>query len=181
MTDAERSGQDDDRPAGGLPAALDRTSRFVDRLLLAVACVFLAVMAVHITGDVVLRLFDIAVVGTLETVSHYHMVFAVLLPLAFVERTHENIRVDVLAQLMPPPVQLALYVLACLVGLGFFGALAWQGFTDAVRATERAETIMSNFLFYIWPARWALPIAFGACFLATLNNLVIALVKRRAL
>lgn len=161
---------------------LDRLSRIIDRTLLAIGCVFLVLMMLHIAVDVLVRaLFNSAIIGTLETVSYYYMVLAVLLPLAFVERTGENIRVDVLVQRASPPVQLAFYVVACLVGLGFFGALAWQGALDAWQSTLRQETIMSNFLFYIWPSRWALPIAFGAVWIATLNNLVQALARRQAL
>jgi TRAP-type C4-dicarboxylate transport system permease small subunit len=162
--------------------ALDRFSRAVDRTLLAVACVFLVVMMLHITADVLARgVFNSTVIGTLETVSYYHMVIAVFLPLAFVERTGENIRVDLLVQRFPRPVQLGFYVLACLIGLAFFGALTWQSAIDAWRSTMRQETIMSNFLFYIWPSRWALPIGFGACFLATFNNLLQALARREPL
>lgn len=162
--------------------ALDRLSRLVDRGLLAVACVFLLAMMVHITADVVARAaFNSAVIGTLETVSYYHMVIAVFLPLAFVERAGENIRVDLIVNALPAQLRLALYVMACLIGLAFFGALAWQTGIDAWRSTARQETIMSNFLFYIWPSRWALPIGFGAAFLATLNNLVQAIARRKAL
>lgn len=162
--------------------ALDRFSRAVDRTLLAVACVFLVVMMLHITADVLARgLFNSAVIGTLETVAYYHMVIAVFLPLAFVERTGENIRVDLLVQRFPRRVQLGFYVLACLIGLAFFGALTWQSAIDAWRSTMRQETIMSNFLFYIWPSRWALPIGFGACCLATFNNLLQALARREPL
>jgi TRAP-type C4-dicarboxylate transport system permease small subunit len=161
---------------------LDRTSRLIDQALLAIGCVFLFVMMLHITVDVLARaLFNFGIIGTLETVSYYHMVLAVLLPLAFVERTGENIRVDVLVQQAPVRLQLAFYVVACLVGLAFFGALTWQGALDAWQSTVREETIMSNFLFYIWPSRWALPIAFGATWLATLNNLVQALARRQPL
>ncbi|MBJ3778808.1 TRAP transporter small permease [Acuticoccus mangrovi] len=158
-----------------------RFSMWVDRVLLAVACIALVAMTLHITADVIARAFHQQVVGTLETVSYYHMVVAVLLPLAFVERNHENIRVDVLVQLLPGPVQLGFYVLACVIGFAFFGALAWQSGLDAYKSTVRAETIMSNFLFYIWPARWALPLAFGATCLATLANLMKAVGERRAL
>ena len=161
---------------------LDRISRTVDRILLAVGCLFLVAMMVHITADVLARsVFNSAVIGTLETVSYYHMVLAVFLPLAFVERTGENIRVDLFVKLMPNAAQLALYVLACLIGLAFFGALCWQSGIDAWRSTMRQETIMSNFLFYIWPSRWALPIGFGAAFLAILNNLVQVLARRQPL
>lgn len=161
---------------------LDRTVTAIDRALLTVGCVFLFVMMVHITVDVFLRsLFDVAVIGTLETVSYYHMIIAVFLPLAYVESTGSNILVDLFVHRMPRPVQLALYVMACLIGLGLFGALTYQSCLDAVRSTTRQETVMSNFLFYIWPARWALPIGFGAVFLAILRNMCKAIARRRPL
>lgn len=160
---------------------IDRLSVVVDRVLLAIGCTFLAVMILHITVDVLLRfLFNAAVVGTLETVSYYYIVFAVFLPLAYVERCGEHIRVDLFVQKMPPRAQLALYLLACLIGLGFFGALAYQSLLDALRSTARQETIMSNFLFYIWPSRWALPLGFAATCLAIVNGMLKALVRRQA-
>ncbi len=161
---------------------VDRINTVVERTLLVLGCLFLAAMMLHITVDVLLRyFFNASVVGTLETVSYYHMVLAVLLPLAYVESRGEHIRVDLIAQMLPNGVQLALYVLACLIGLAFFGALTYQGFLDALRATQRLETIMSNFLFYIWPSRWALPLGFGALCLAILNNLLKALTRRQPL
>lgn len=160
---------------------IDRLSVALDRALLVIGCSFLAVMVLHITVDVLLRaLFNAAVVGTLEAVSYYHIVFAVFLPLAYVERRGEHIRVDLFVQKMPLKVQLALYLFACLIGFAFFGALTYQSFIDALRSTERQETIMSNFLFYIWPSRWALPLGFGAACLAIVNAALKALLRRQA-
>lgn len=165
-----------------MPGPIARLSHLVDRALLAVGCAFLALMMLHITLDVVLRLlFSTGVVGTLETVSYYYMIIAVFLPLAHVERVGEHIRVDLFAQMLPARLQLGLYLLACLLGLAFFGMLAYQGLLDALRSTERQETIMSNFLFYIWPSRWALPLGFAAICLAIVANFLKALQQRRPL
>jgi len=161
---------------------IDRAATAVDRALLVVGCVFLTAMMLHITTDVVLRfLFNTAVIGTLETVSYYHIVIAVFLPLAYVERRGAHIRVDLFAQFLPRAAQVALYVLACAIGLAFFGALAYQSLLDAWHSTQRQETVMSNFLFYIWPARWALPIGFAAICLTLVRNLLQALVRRQPL
>ena len=161
---------------------LERVTISIDRVLLTIGCLFLAAMIVHITADVLLRaLFSASIIGTLETVSYYHMVIAVFLPLAYVERNNENIRVDLFVQMMPGGIQLALYVFACVIGLVFFGALAYQSFLDAYQSTVRKETIMSNFLFYIWPSRWALPLGFAGVCLAIINNLFKALAHREAL
>lgn len=165
-----------------MTGAITRLSRLVDGALLAVGCAFLALMMLHVTLDVSLRyLFNAPVIGTLETVSYYYMIIAVFLPLAYIERQGEHIRVDLFVQFLPRWLQLALYLLACLLGLIFFGLLTYQSFLDALRSTERLETIMSNFLFYIWPSRWALPLGFGAICLSLVANLLTALQRRRPL
>ncbi|MFX0542803.1 TRAP transporter small permease [Roseovarius sp. S4756] len=156
--------------------------RYINLALLALGCVFLLLMMAHITVDVIVRYgFNGSMVGTLETVSFYYIVLAVFLPLGYVELKSEHIRVDLFAQMMPNWAQLALYVLACVAGLIFFGMLAWQSSLDAIRSTQRLETIMSNFLFYIWPSRWALPIGFIGMCLAILSNLLRAIQRRQAL
>lgn len=146
------------------------------------ACVVMGLMMAHITLDVGVRYFvNGQIVGTLEWVSFYYMVALVFLAFGYVELKNENIRVDLFAQMMPKSVQLGLYIFACLLGLIFFGMLFWQSLVDAIKATGRAEEAMSNFRFYIWPARWALPIGFAGALLAVLSNLLKALTQRQAL
>lgn len=158
-----------------------RSVRGLNLLLLVLSGIFIVAMMIHITLDVGLRNFGVAVQGTLEIVSFYYMVLLVMLPMGYVELKNEHIRVDLFAQMMPGAAQLALYVMACLLGMLFFGMLAWQTLLDALKATRSGEEAMANFTFYIWPARWALPIGFGALFLASLSNLLRALHERRAL
>jgi len=160
---------------------MDRVSGVVGKLSLALGATFLVLMAVHITVDVVLRLvLGGAFPGTLEVVSFYYMVYAVFLPLAFVERRGEHIEVDVFFNLMPAAIQRWLYGLSCVLGLAYFGALSWQSLLDAVAATASRETAMANFTFYIWPARWALVVGFMAACLALLANLCKAAAGSRA-
>lgn len=169
--------------SGETPATpIEKAITGVNILLAAVGCLFLLSMMLHITLDVIVRFgFDGSMVGTLEAVSFYYIVIAVFLPLGYVELKHEHIRVDLFVQTMPGWAQFALYLLACVLGLIFFGMLAWQSGIDAIRSTARAETIMSNFLFYIWPSRWALPIGFVGMCLAILANLLRAIQRRQAL
>lgn len=160
----------------------ERVIHWINRILLVIGCIFMAIMMLHITLDVVVRFgWNGSIVGTLETVSYYHIVIAVFLPLGYVELKNEHIQVDLFAQMMPRQVQLFLYLFSCVLGLIFFGVLTYQSFLDALRSTQRLETIMANFLFYIWPARWALPLGFAGIFLALLANMIRALRRRRAL
>ncbi len=159
---------------------LDRISGRIDRTLLAVSGVFLTLMMLHITADVLMRyLFNVPIGPTLEVVSYYYMVLAIFFPLSYVERRHENIQVDLFTRLMPAGVQFALYLFACVIGLAFFGVMAYQTFLDAISATANYQTVMSNVVFYIWPSIWALPISFAATCLAIINSLVLALARRR--
>ncbi|WP_226627037.1 TRAP transporter small permease subunit [Alloyangia pacifica] len=156
--------------------------RWTNRAVMALACAFMLLMMAHITTDVALRyFFDGRLIGTLEIVSYYYMVVIVFLSLGYVELRGEHIRVDLFAKMMPQGVQLALYLLACVLGLVFFGLLFWQSAQDALSATTRAEEAMSNFTFYIWPARWALPVGFAGIWLAVLSNLLKSATLRRAL
>lgn len=155
---------------------------WANRAALALACLFMLLMMGHITADVTLRyLFEGHLVGTLEIVSFYYMVFIVFLSLGYAELKGEHIRVDLVAQLLPAGMQFALYQLACALGLIFFGLLFWQSAQDAYAATLRGEEAMSNVTFHIWPARWALPIGFAGIWLAVLSNLFKSAALRRAL
>lgn len=161
---------------------LGRVIGFINITVGVLAGFAMVLMMVHITLEVGLRYFlNARLVGTLEVVSFYYMVILVFLGFGFVELRREHIRVDLFAQMMPMPVQFALYVLACLLGLGFFGMLFWQSLNDALSAMARNERAMANFRFYIWPARWALPVGFGALWLAILANLLTSIGQRRPL
>jgi hypothetical protein len=49
--------------------------------------------------------------------------------------------------------------------------MMYQTFIDALKATAERETVMSNYLFYVWPSRWALPIGMGCMVLALALNI----------
>jgi len=157
-------------------------TQWIAKSALVLTALFLVLMALHVSLDVGLRyLFGKSFTGTLEVVSFYYMVAVVFLPLAYVELQQEHISVDVVVGRLPPALQLALYLLAGVLGLVYFGMLCYQSYLDAVRATVRMETAMANFTFYLWPSRWALPVGFAAMCLAILANMIKALQQRQAL
>lgn len=163
-------------------AAILIINQLTSRAALVLGCIFLLLMSLHITLDVIIRyFFSRGVVGTLEVVSFYYMVCAVFFPLAYVESRNEHITVDVFAQRLPEKIQFYLYIFACLAGLMYFGMLCYQSFLDAVRATQRFETAMANFKFYLWPSRWALPIGFFAICLSIIANIIKSINIRKPL
>ena len=176
MNEIETRGEDDTF------SVLDRSIYLLNRGFVVLAAVSLILMMFHVTVEVAGRATGaFTMIGTLEIVSFYYMIMLVMLPMGFVELRNEHIRVDLFVQMMPARLQLVLYVLSCLVSITFFAMMFWQSYHDALNSTQRMETIMSNFIFYIWPSRWALPIGFFGLLLASLSNLLKSIRHRKAL
>ncbi|HKL45971.1 MAG TPA: TRAP transporter small permease [Roseovarius sp.] len=176
MTEADAT------PLGHGEGPIDRVIHALNRSFVVLASVALILMMLHVTAEVAARATGwLTLIGTLEIVSYYYMILLVMLPMGFVELRNEHIRVDLFVQMMPQRVQLALYVLSCILCIVFFSMMLWQSFLDAWNSMLRKETIMSNYIFYIWPSRWALPIGFFGLLLAAVCNLLKSIRHRKAL
>jgi len=161
---------------------IDKLSSVISNITMVVSCLFILLMAIHITLDVLLRhVLGTSFQSTLEIVSYYYMVCAIFLSLSFVEKKHEHICVDVLIERFPKGLKYPTYMFGCLLGVIYFAMLGYQGLLDALRATYNMETAMANYTFYIWPSRWALPIGFFAICLATFSNMLEAYKKKSVL
>lgn len=148
---------------------IDRAIRGLSHVLAAVGGVALILMMVQTVADVIAdQVFARPIPGNLEVISVYHMVLVVFLPLAFIELRHEHIQVDLVYQLMPRAMQRVTLVLGYLLGAGFFGILTWRTWGDAMRALAKNEMLMGNVYVIIWPAKFVLPIGFGAIGLVVL-------------
>jgi TRAP-type C4-dicarboxylate transport system permease small subunit len=163
--------------------AFDHAERLIvaiTRILVILCIAFLILMMVHVGTDIAMKiLFNAPIVGTLETVSYYYMVSIVFLALPFVELRHEHVSVDLFFQKFPHRLQVAVYVIGTLLAAGYYGLFCYQTTIDAIKATADRETVMSNFLFYVWPSRWALSLGSGILVLAILLNGVRAILERR--
>lgn len=145
---------------------------FVSRAFMGVVGVFLVLMVGHVTLDVIMKyVFNKPIIGTMETVTYYYMVSIVFLPLALVELRNEHIYVDLFIRRLSSRTQMRIYIFGCLCGIVYFGGMTYQTFLDAVHATAQKETVMSNYLFYVWPSRWALPLGMGCIVLALALNI----------
>ncbi|KRS11666.1 hypothetical protein XM53_15475 [Roseovarius atlanticus] len=161
---------------------LDRAILGLNRGFVLLAAIALLLMMLHVTAEVVARATGwVTLIGTLEIVSYYYMILLVMLPMGFVELKHEHIRVDLFVQMMPARMQFVLYLLSCVMCIVFFAMMFRQSLLDAWNSMQRKETIMSNFIFYIWPSRWALPIGFFGLLLASACNLLKSFRHRKAL
>ena len=140
--------------------------------LMLIAGFCLVLMMAHVGFDIALKLLlNKPLIGTLETVSYYYMVSVVFLPLAYIELRHEHVSVDLFFGMMSNKLKIIAYVFGGLLGISYLGIFAYQTTIDAIKASTEFETIMSNYLFYVWPSRWALPFGFLSFALAVLLNI----------
>lgn len=156
--------------------ALERWTVSLATILAAFSCIALFLMMAQTTLDVLTNnIFGRPIEGNAEIVAAYYMVLIVFLPLAFVELRHEHINADLLVRTFSPLWQRVVYVFGSVVCLAFFGALTWQTGIDAWRALRIGEVMMGSIYIPIWPAKFALPLGFGAICLAVLRNIIRAI------
>lgn len=156
--------------------ALENWIRAIARGLALLAGFSLLLMMLQTVADVIMsRVFSSPIEGNLDIVSLYHMVLVVFLPLAIVELRHEHINADLLVRTFPRPLQRACYFFGCLIGVAFFGVLAWQTAIDAIEAWKIGEVAMSSVYVPVWPAKFALPIGFAGILLVILMHAALAL------
>ncbi|WP_347309961.1 TRAP transporter small permease [Defluviimonas sp. SAOS-178_SWC] len=148
----------------------------LSRFLTLVAGIGLILMMVQTVADVVAdNFFGKPIPGNLEVISVYHMVLVVFLPLALVEWKHENIQVDLFFLMMSAWLQRTVLVVGYLTCAVFFAILTRQTWIDAVASWQKNELMMAAIYLVIWPAKFVLPIGFGAITLVTLRHAVRAL------
>jgi TRAP-type C4-dicarboxylate transport system permease small subunit len=158
-----------------------RIARWTNVAFVVVAACAVVAMMLHVTIDVAWRaLANGAIDGTVEIVSYYYMVVLVMLAFGYVELRREHIRVDLFVERMPAGLRLAFYLAACAMSAAYFAVLFYQSLLDAWGSTIRGETVMANYVFYIWPARWALPLGWLGILLAVIANAAHAVRLRRA-
>ncbi len=150
---------------------IDTALKRLSGALAVIAGIGLLLMMIQTVADVLADYFLARPIpGNLEVISVYHMVLVVFLPLAFIERRHEHIQVDLLYQLMPRMMQRVTLVVGYLLSAAFFGILTWRTWDDAIRALAKNEMLMGNVYVIIWPAKFVLPIGFGAIGLVVLAH-----------
>jgi len=158
--------------------ALSYSVHSLSKIKLAFGATFVFLMMVHVSLDVAAKYFlNSPIIGTLETVSYYYMVGIVFLPFSFLELRYEHVYVDLFFNRFSRQLQVIAFVFGCLLSMLYYGVFCYQTLADAIKSTKDQETIMANFIFYVWPSRWALVIGSGFLVAASLLNLIISLKK----
>lgn len=134
---------------------LQRSIEVVTGASTTLALISMFSMMLLITMDVFLnKVIGRPIPGTIEITSYYFMVLVVFLGLSYLEKTHAHISADFIVTRFSYRVQKVITVIGKLLTVVFYSLLAYGALTQAIKSTKRWETVMSNFTFYIWPARW---------------------------
>ncbi|MCA2012149.1 TRAP transporter small permease [Cereibacter sphaeroides] len=143
------------------------------RLSTALGVVSVSVMALHISAEVLSRLFlGQSLFGTIEIISYYYMVAASFLPLASAQLQGQMIATDAFSKIVPAVLRPVTDFLGRLVSLATCGMLIWAAWVQALSKTAVNEAISGlGAPVLIWPSRWMLVIGLGALFLAQLVQL----------
>jgi len=156
------------------------TSRYLAKAGFYLACLALIFMAGHMFLDVVLRRLGIYIEGTLEFTSYYYMIFAVFSGLAYTQYKDKHISTDILVNLLPKKVSDPLLKFNLTIQLILYALLTYQTTIDAFNSASFNEQAMANFTFYIWPAKFSLPIGFFSLCLVVLSQLLASKSERDA-
>jgi len=156
---------------------IDKVIAVVTGVSTSLAMVSLFAMMLLITLDVILnKLIGRPIPGTIEVTSYYFMVLVVFLTFSSIEKHQSHISADFIISRFSRKVQNLFDYAGKILTFGFYSLLAYAAFQQAVKSTQRLETVMSNFTFYIWPARWG--VVFG---IVSALVIIVLVVFRKAL
>jgi TRAP-type C4-dicarboxylate transport system permease small subunit len=145
-----------------LMTAFDRQVERVSQFLLAVGCLLVFLMMVHVCLDVVGKhVLGIPITLTLEAVTFYYMPACVFLPLGIVQSTRGNFSVEVFTNALPPRALAAVDGVVAILGIVVILMIAWFGLGEALLRTLQHELVpnRTSVLLEIWPARWFVVVA----------------------
>jgi TRAP-type C4-dicarboxylate transport system permease small subunit len=155
--------------------SLNRVSRLLANAVGVLGALGILVMMLHITVDVLARLFlGSPLIGTNEVVSRYYMVAAAFLPLAWVEHRKGMIAVEIFDSLLGRKTLLIGDLLVAVVSVGVLLLLGWTSLGEAVEAFGKSAFVMAvGTRIPVWPTYFMIP---AGCFLAAVMVLLRAAV-----
>ena len=128
------------------------------------AAMIFAVMALLITGDVIIRNLGLGTLPWIVELSEYGMPVATFLAAPWLLHRSEHVRIDMLVAALPPPVARAIDGLADGLGLAISLTIVYYGTAIIVDAERIGATIIKTLVFPEW---WLfVPLPLGGALLA---------------
>lgn len=153
---------------GSFLRGLDRAIRYLNVLALALAAVFIGMIAAIGTADVVGTAFFGAPVPSALELSEAGLVIVVFLGLAYAQQRRAHITVDIFSSRFAGLARFLSVGLALVAAVLFFGFIAWRGGIaawESVVIDERSEGLAR---IPLYPGKLALTLG---CIIATLESL----------
>lgn len=104
---------------------LEQVSRFLNRLMLVIAGVFMVAMVLLTCSDIVLRLVWVPIRGSVELVGYFSAVVTAF-ALGYTQMRKGHTSVDVVVNLFSPQLRRFLGMLNSLICMAFFALAAWR-------------------------------------------------------
>ncbi|WP_346898218.1 TRAP transporter small permease [uncultured Roseibium sp.] len=140
-------------------------------LLALIGALAIITLMLHVVADVVLRnTVNAPIPATYEIVTHYYMIAAAFIPLAWVERGGGMVQVEVIESFLGPRGLYWSNRFVAAFSTIIYGALAWVTWLTALRNFDTGTFVLAQSLRVpTWPAYFLVPLGFG---LATLTTAV---------
>ncbi len=143
---------------------IDRVYRALMGACGGAAAMIFAVMALLITGDVLMRNFRLGTLPWIVELSEYGMPVATFLAAPWLLHKAEHVRIDILVSALPRPIARAIDGLADGLGLAISLTLVYYGLAIILDARRIGATIVKTLIFPEW---WLfVPLPLGGALLA---------------
>lgn len=145
-------------------------ARVPSQLATALGTLAIAAMALHVSAEVLSRLFfGRSIFGTIEIISYFYMVAGSFLPLGSAQLNGQMVATDVFASIVPRAIRPVTDFLGRVISLLTCALLLWGSYVNAVAKTGIGESVSGmGAPIVIWPARWFLVVGLVALLLAQL-------------
>jgi len=149
---------------------LDRISRFLNHLLLAIAGFFMVAMVLLTCSDILFRLVWVPIRGSVELVGYFSAVVTAF-ALGYTQMRKGHTSVDVVVNLFPTKLKRFLGTLNSMICMSFFAFAAWRitAWSTTIRQVgEVSETL--RIVFY--PFSYGVALGCGVLSLVFLTEFV---------
>lgn len=143
-------------------------------LLALIGALAIITLMLHVVTDVVLRnAANAPIPATYEIVTHYYMIAAAFIPLAWVERGGGMVQVEVIEPLLGPRALQWSDRMVALISSIIYGALAWVTWLTALKNYDTGVFVLAQSVRVpTWPAYFLVPLGFALAMLVTVIRMI---------
>ena len=150
-------------------------ARLLDKitdLSIVVGGVVITLMMIHIVADIFGRfVLSWPLPGTIGIVSHYYMLVAAFIPLAYAERINAHIAVEVIYDTMPARVRSGAQIITLLLTTAVIALMTAKTWETAVEKYQiGAKSIQGNSVITIWPGYFLVPAGLSLMLIISVAN-----------